>query len=688
MGLVKTFRDALVMLMLLSQCVSPQSPQNLTTEATGTADPAMNFTMETLPTSDATVESLSGVSCNTTICDCSPTAVICTDGIISQVPSFKDPRDIELLNLTGNIISHLDETSLKSFIKVKKIDLSSNRIESIHRDAFSQLSLLEELYLDNNPLLSISGGLFEDLTALKKIVVDHNAFCCEFTNKEVQCMATKEPSEVPDCSDLVRRFNDPSSRVLEIVCWILGLVGVLGNVYVISMRIVRKELSIPPVILVFHMALANLLISIYTLIIAAVDLYYRDMFPYVSPAWRSSILCISIGVISTVGIIMSLFSIIVITLERMVVTVIPAHIDKWSPKAMHVTMGIAWIFSLAFGIIPALPIAYFDGLYGDNKMCVALPLVSQGLGPLHSPAFEYTLGVFMTLLGSSTIIAFVCYTAVLIKACKIKYSEVNRHVRSEYVLSLQMLVIVLTDCLVSLAIFICVIFQLAGLKFHEDIIVWLAALVLPLNAALNPVLYACFSLGHNRQDVTPRSSLRRSQGLRRSKCRSLPALDVNVGAADINEVKIEKDGMSLENFLNSGNTLDTSKINSLRTQIQNCLTSCHENKVLHSEVTAGNIVVHCIEGTNQAHRFTMKETESSVKEYKDDDKATDETDLNNLVADLLERFKDVPVKDIEVNNGKAEGCIDDKNGEIKQDPESINDEVNITRSPSISSQKE
>ncbi|XP_052867335.1 uncharacterized protein LOC128273419 [Anopheles cruzii] len=86
------------------------------------------------------------------------------------------PAGVEILDLSINLISSIEDDSLAHYGNLVKLFLSENSIETIALDAFSGLPSLATLDLSHNRLERLDEHLFERNTELSELNLSHNNF--------------------------------------------------------------------------------------------------------------------------------------------------------------------------------------------------------------------------------------------------------------------------------------------------------------------------------------------------------------------------------------------------------------------------------------------------------------------------------------------------------------------------------
>lgn len=170
--------------------------------------------------------------------------------------------------------------------------------------------------------------------SIQVLLFDNFKFCC-LAKHVPNCQPTSDEFSV--CEDLMGNF------VLRICIWVLGIVASFGNLLVIGWRINYKHKNKVPAttrrplsphapernfffvfqvhsFLITNLAVGDFLMGFYLLIIASVDTHYRGVYSVHDEEWRSSKLCSLAGFLSTLSSELSVFTLILITLESFLVS--------------------------------------------------------------------------------------------------------------------------------------------------------------------------------------------------------------------------------------------------------------------------------------------------------------------------------------------------------------------------------
>ena len=93
---------------------------------------------------------------------------------LTDLASIDIPDKTEVLDLSRNLLEHLNGSFLSWHAPVRELILSHNLIRNISASAFSQLESLEVLLLSHNQLDHLQSGLFLPLSKLTTLDLSHN----------------------------------------------------------------------------------------------------------------------------------------------------------------------------------------------------------------------------------------------------------------------------------------------------------------------------------------------------------------------------------------------------------------------------------------------------------------------------------------------------------------------------------
>ena len=234
--------------------------------------------------------------------------------------------------------------------------------------------------------------------------VDNFAFCCMVgltaagTSSSPGCFAPVD--QFSSCDDLLK------DGALRTFMWILGLSALVGNAFVIGLRLFRSKAVIARVNeksriqsrLITNLAVSDFIMGLYMIIIGSVDLYYRGDYAINADAWRNSGACQFAGIISAFSSEVSVFLITLISIDRLVCIVFSHHrVIKFSYKSSMVSLGIIWVLGLIISLIPLA----FDQFYGRSSVCLGLPLTTD-----RPDGWGYSVTIFLVL-------NFLCFVVTL-----------------------------------------------------------------------------------------------------------------------------------------------------------------------------------------------------------------------------------------------------------------------------------
>ncbi|XP_035207603.1 relaxin receptor 1-like [Stegodyphus dumicola] len=385
-------------------------------------------------------------------------------------------RKLKSLSLSQNFITKLDTTSFGNISTLHKLDLHANKIRVIDADAFFGLSNLESLNFKMNELKKTTKAVFEPLVSLEYIYFDDFHLCSLALHVRV-C----EPRG--DGISSIAHLLD--SLVLRVSVWLVAVVAGLGNIAVLVGRFLFAEPNEVHSFYIKNLSLADLLMSVYLFIIAAYDLVFRGQYIHHETMWRHSWQCNLCGFLSTLSSESSILILAVITTDRYMSIIHPLSVKKRTLQSASAAMATAWGVAVLFSVLPLLNIEYFgDEFYGNNGVCLPLHI--------HDPfgqSWEYSTFIFCGLNFAAFLFIMFAYISMFFTISHSKIGLRCTQQQQDRNIAKRFAFIVATDFLCWVPIVFIKVIAMGGVPIQEDLYAWVAVFLLPVNSAINPILY-------------------------------------------------------------------------------------------------------------------------------------------------------------------------------------------------------
>ncbi|KAL4221447.1 hypothetical protein ACF0H5_019704 [Mactra antiquata] len=418
-------------------------------------------------------------------------------GLMTYEPfAFSGLESLTYVTIEGSDIHLISHNSFWG-LSLDALVLSHNKIGVISDDAFNGLSV-EKILFEGNAITQFDSGLFRGISNLQSLSTSAYKYCCVAPDylDEFSCSPPKD--EFSSCDDLMR------NSALQTILWLMGILALFGNVLAIIYRIAydRERLKLGFGIFVTNLAVADLFMGVYLLIIAVADASFRKRYIFMDEYWRNSGWCTLAGVLSTVSSEASVFFLCLITLDRFIVIKFPFSRLRFTPEKAGIAATIAWVLSLTISVVPLIDNDHFQSrFYTKSGVCIALPLTRD-----RPPGWLYSVIVFI-------VINFVTFIGIAIGQLSI-YMEINNvssklktkrtgknkaSRRKELIIARNLLLVVATDFLCWFPIGCMGMMAMSGKVIPSEVYAWSAVFILPVNSALNPVLYTLTAILSKRQ---------------------------------------------------------------------------------------------------------------------------------------------------------------------------------------------
>jgi hypothetical protein len=363
--------------------------------------------------------------------------------------------------------------------RLRHLDISNSNVNKIDSDAFDDVRNLSVLDLRGSNLKEFHPKLFDGIY-LEVLQTDSFSLCCDVKDYSKRC--TPPGDEFSSCGDLMAKME------LKVAIWILGSVSFMSNIAVIVFRCTRKKANEIEKILVINLSISDFCMGVYLLTIGFADIYFKDVYYKYEVTWRSSPICKFAGIICFVSSEMSVFTLVFITCERVLVVAFPFRFSKTTRKILLVSLSLAWLATLALAILPLLIGGVFGTYYGQNGVCLSFGISRGEL--LVQDVFNLVIlsinliGFMIILIGHLVILDVIRKSSRRMRGHR-RGSVVNK----EIIFLRKMSLIVMTDFICWVPIIIIKFLEFNGFHFPAEITAWTAVFVLPLNSAINPFLY-------------------------------------------------------------------------------------------------------------------------------------------------------------------------------------------------------
>ena len=371
---------------------------------------------------------------------------------------------------------------------------------------------------------------------------------CDDNSDEKNCStATKISSIFSSDTEMIANLG------IKFAFWIMGILVIVGNSYVIIKRIsilkTKQTLngSSCQHFIILNISIADFLMGIYLIIIAFYDVSFSGFYVEVDREWRSSLKCSVIGSLAIISSETSCFLMVVLTGFRLKNITQPVESLNATSRPWKLCIIAAWLFSVFLGTAPMLPQTsqYFlhsfsysspfqngtwyssnleqftcrlsalsnktiqftgdkfqsvetflaesfpndasvklFGYYGETSVCMPRFYVAYG-----ESSWEFTFAMMTLNFASFVFIAFSYF--IIYKHSTLSSSNLgtNRFNNQAATMQKRIARIITTDfcCWIPICI---MAFVRLGVEFSDIAYQISAVLLLPINSAMNPILFS------------------------------------------------------------------------------------------------------------------------------------------------------------------------------------------------------
>lgn len=285
------------------------------------------------------------------------------------------------------------------------------------------------------------------------------------------------------CDDVI------DSNLLRAAMWLVILFSIGGNVLVLTVTalhfIIRyiKSHKKPHVMyfLYVNLAIADLFMGIYLLIIAIIDLETMGDYSFHAIEWQTGPGCRFAGFCAILSSMLSVYTLLIITVERVYTIKFALQRKRFNKHYAAISILIGWVVIIVLCILPMVNVSSYE------RVSICLPFETK------DTIDKVYVSSLLILTGIASFIILICYCILFyLVTCNRKHLlQKSMSGREELKLAFRMSLLVLTDfaCWAPIAFFgLTAAFQAPLLNVHHAKI--LMVFIFPINSCLNPILYS------------------------------------------------------------------------------------------------------------------------------------------------------------------------------------------------------
>ncbi|KAM9376186.1 relaxin receptor 1 [Pholidichthys leucotaenia] len=416
--------------------------------------------------------------------------------------SFSSCSMLTVLVLQQNRISYIHEQAFSVLRKLGELDLASNRLTAIPLNLFFVLENLLQLNISYNPIMELQVDHFDKLHKLKSLSIEGIEigniqrrmfeplkYLTHIYFKKFQyCGYAPHVRSCKPNTDGISSFEDLLANiVLRVFVWVVSATTCFGNIFVICMRAYIRSENKLHAMCIISLCCADGLMGIYLFMIGAYDLKFRGEYNRHAQAWMDSSQCQVIGSLAMLSTEVSVLLLTYLTLEKCICIIYPfQYLTPGWRRTVSILVGI-WVFGFIIAFLPLVCKGLFRNFYGTNGVC--FPLHSEQPGT--DWARVYSIVIFLGLNLVAFLIIVLSYASMFynIQQTGTQTTKYSNHIKKEVTIAKRFFSIVITDSLCWIPIFILKILSLLEVEIPGTICSWVVIFILPINSALNPILY-------------------------------------------------------------------------------------------------------------------------------------------------------------------------------------------------------
>ncbi|KAJ8266486.1 hypothetical protein GJAV_G00130970 [Gymnothorax javanicus] len=390
--------------------------------------------------------------------------------------SFQECAALTVLALRRNKIRLIEEGTFSSMQRLIDLNFSNNPITHIYENQFDSCVNLQSLGMEDIEIPNISIRMFRPLSKLSHIYFKKFEYCGYSPNVR---------SCKPNTDGISSFENLLANIILRVFVWVVAFIICFGNIFVICLRSCIVSENQHHTMAIKSLCCADCLMGVYLFFIGAFDIKYCGEYNRHAQIWMESLQCQLIGCLAMLSTEVSVMLLTYMTVEKYMCIVFPFQNHRPGRKQTLFFLIFIWLLGFMIAVVPFWDKQTFGNYYGRNGVCF----------PLHSDLMEkpgarrYSTGIFLGLNLFAFILIVFSYTSMFYSIKKTSKIARQSIFDREVSIAKRFFFIVFTDAMCWIPIFLFKILSLLQVEITGTIILWVVIFILPINSALNPILY-------------------------------------------------------------------------------------------------------------------------------------------------------------------------------------------------------
>ena len=401
-----------------------------------------------------------------------------SDNVLCEIPNmiFWNFQQTRYIFFNNNRIKTIQAMAFWGIKNVYVLDLSYNKLSYLRRDMFESCTVAK-LNVSHNPISSVDHQFFVQVVVTNFLIPANEMMCCMLADGDYNSTCSI-PWEASVCDDLL------SHNAFFYLIWIVCLLCLVPGIFCLF-RIYKQDNKFR--VLLVNLVTAGFGIMPYLGILGVQHLMYQGEFYYEKLNWPTAVFCQLATTFSFLSSEKSLTMVVVIAVQRALVTTFPFHARTLCSKTLSNLVAIVFWFWIAIALVPI--IANYIGVWKvvvANNMCLYHDL--NLVGPWKY-VFSFIFLVLNTVCHFAVVAcSYITYKGVVKSDMKVQKAQHNSKKR---VIQVKKKMFLVSTAYVVLKFPLILISILTLLGVAPSDLIWniIAVLVVPLSSIVNPIVY-------------------------------------------------------------------------------------------------------------------------------------------------------------------------------------------------------
>jgi len=391
--------------------------------------------------------------------------------------SFQGLTGLHFLFLQSLSLTDLEACSFCGLLNTETLDLSMNMIKHVQKEHFKGVEKLVNLKISHNPIEIFYSDTFQEMLSLNTLYVDNRRTCCT-VRPSITCLF--EFDHLEDCGNLL-----PHTLLLVVVVNLALIIFSTNAVCIFfrAQKFIETKFKGPFTLMILFLHVVDGTAGFYLLTLGVMHVYYEGRYLQISHDWKSNLLCRIVGGLIWWSVQMSSITVFCVSVNKMFLV--------WKPFEKPPIKKRYFISMCSFISLMLLLQIVIQSRYENpnpDKFCLDIYFsIARNHSTRSYISYLRTIQVFSNMF--CMIVVFTLNMSAVYLARKSAKHAGRQRSKNDVAFERRNIMLSFA-CILPWSVMLSLFgLALSGYDMHSPVFAWLVVVGVSISSVINPVLY-------------------------------------------------------------------------------------------------------------------------------------------------------------------------------------------------------